>query len=75
MSFLSILYFQFSAKQKSQKVDLSDEAAELNIVEPEPEVTGCAFFKKHRWTTAEIITNIAMFVYQLGWVGTPWASF
>ena len=37
-------------------------------IEEEREITGCAFFREHKWTTAEIITNIAMFVDQLGWV-------
>ncbi len=32
------------------------------------EGTGCAYFRNHTWTWAEISTNIALFGDQLGWV-------
>ncbi len=32
--------------------------------------TGCAYFRNHTWTKAEVLTNIALFGDQLGWVSS-----
>ena len=29
---------------------------------------GCDYFRNHKWTKAEILTNIALLSDQLGWV-------